>query len=238
MCPSSDDFLSCAEDDTVRLWSINSQNARGVLKLHGATLAAYDPSASVIAIASGVTQSILMYDLRNFDKAPFATFDMQDIESRFDPQARGKDWTKLEFSNDGKSILVGTGGVGHYVLDGFEGTLRHFCKRPAPSQRRSPGQPATSGIAGQGDVCFSPDGQFVLGGSGNDDGVAVWDIREADNAREELNAYTHLPFPDAKKDRTEIICYNPRFNLICTADRAISMWMPDKELYAKAPGPA
>jgi COMPASS component SWD2 len=229
--------VSCAEDDTVRLWSINSQNARGILKLHGAHLAAYDPSASVIAIASGVTHSVLMYDLRNFDKAPFATFDLQDMEARFDPEARGRNWTKLEFSNDGKSLLVGTSGAGHYVLDGFEGTLRHFCKRPAPSQRRAPGQSSTPGIAGQGDVCFSPDGQFLLGGTGNDDGVVVWDVRGADDPQSELGGFAHLPLPDSKKDRAEIVCYNPRYNMLCTADRGLSLWVPDKELYGKTAGP-
>ncbi|KAF2666974.1 WD repeat-containing protein 82 [Microthyrium microscopicum] len=233
MCPSKDEFLSCSEDGTMRLWSIQSQNAKGVLKLHGAHLGAYDPSASVIACASGLTQSILLYDLRNFDKQPFATFDLDSMISRFDPSGAGRNWTSLSFSNDGKSIMLGTSGAGHFVLDGFEGSLRHFLKRRGPSQRRAPGELGSTATPGQGDVCFSPDGQFVLGGSGSDDGVSVWDIRGADDPERELKPVAQLPFPDAKKDRVEIAVYNPRFNMLCTADRAVSMWVPDKELYGK-----
>lgn len=75
LCPSKDDFISCSRDNTVRLWNLQSPNYVGLLNLHAPYLAAYDPSATVIAIASPPTQSILLYDMRNYDKPPFATFD-------------------------------------------------------------------------------------------------------------------------------------------------------------------
>ena len=77
-----------------------SQNCQGMLKINGASLATYDPSATVMAIASRSTRSVLLYDKRNYDKAPFATFDLSVHENRF-PGAHGHDWTKLEFTNDG-----------------------------------------------------------------------------------------------------------------------------------------
>jgi COMPASS component SWD2 len=235
MSPANDDFMSCSEDGTVRLWAVNSQHSRGWLKLHGAYLAAYDPSASVIAIASGTTNTVLLYDSRNFDKQPFATFDLLGMESRFDPGARGRNWTNLEFSNDGKSLLVGTAGAGHFVLDSFEGNLKHFCKRPARSHRRAAGDANSTAPPTQGDVCFSPDGQFLVGGTGTEEGVVVWDIRGPDSGDTPLGHFSSLQFPDDKKDGAEVVAFNPRFNMLCSADRGLSLWLPDRELYSKFP---
>ncbi|KAF4545963.1 uncharacterized protein LTHEOB_4615 [Lasiodiplodia theobromae] len=61
-------------------------DTQGLLKLHGPYLAAYDPCSSVIAIASPPTQTILLYDVRNFDKPPFAIFDKSSAASQLDPE--------------------------------------------------------------------------------------------------------------------------------------------------------
>ena len=234
MSPGSDEFLSCSMDNNVRIWSLNTPNATGKLILHGAYLATYDPSATVLAVASPVCNSILLYDVRKYDKAPFASFDMVELEAGYNPRAvdaavaRTKDsdpsdrvwnpgkWATLEFSNDGKSLLLGTrSGLGHYLLDAFTGSLRAFCtfnepstgaedagngaaaappsasptttttmieptpiirSRPrlAPGNRSSnPGGPAPA----QGDVCFTPDGRYLVGGAG-DQNLFVWDIQQ------------------------------------------------------------
>ena len=76
MNPGADTFLSCSEDDTVRLWDTNTQHCCGKLLISHPYLAAFDPSANVIAIASEAAQTILLYDFRNYDKEPFATFDL------------------------------------------------------------------------------------------------------------------------------------------------------------------
>lgn len=228
MCPSTDDFMSCAEDDTVRLWSINTPNARGVLNVLGAHLAAYDPSSSTFAVASASTHTVMLYDLRNFDKAPFSTFELHDVQKRYNP--KGKNWTTLEFANDGQNILIGTSGPGHYVLDSYEGTLKHFCVRKGRSERRAPGEVGSARPAGQGDVCFSPEGQFVIGGAGRDEGLAVWDIKQPESSDSQLEHSVTLPFPPDHSDRVEIAMYNPRFNQMCTADKNFTMWLPDPEL--------
>ena len=233
MSPGSDEFLSCSMDNNVRIWSLNTPNATGKLILNGAYLATYDPSATVIAVASPVCNSILLYDVRKYDKAPFASFDMVELEAGYNAKAidaavaRTKDsdpsshawnpgkWATLDFSNDGKSLVLGTrSGLGHYLLDAFTGSLRAFCtlnrpsagledagngaappssttttttttmieptpiirSRPrlAPGNRSStPGGPAPA----QGDVCFSPDGRYLVGGAG-DQNLFVWDTQQ------------------------------------------------------------
>jgi COMPASS component SWD2 len=232
MCPANDEFISCAEDDTLRLWALNTPHAKGILKLKGAYLAAYDPTSSVIAAASSLTNEVLLYDLRNYDKAPFSTFDLREYERRFNRGAERPSWTKLEFSNDGRSILVGTGGVGNYVIDSFEGQLKHFCKRAAPSERRVPDSTLPGRVAGQGDVSFSPDGRYLVGGSGNNDGALVWDLAQREASDNILRPAHTLPFPSGVNDRVEICGYNPRFNQLVTAGQSVIMWYPDSELYA------
>lgn len=228
LCPSSDQFVSCSKDNTVRLWNLGSPNHFGLLNLHAPYLACYDPSATVIAIASPPTHSILLYDVRNFDKPPFASFDLLELEQRFlGPQ--GGEWTKMEFTNDGKSLIVATTGSGHFVLDAFSGDITHFCYRKAGhSGRLGPGatkSAGTSGALGQGDVCATPDGQFLVGGSG-EDGLLIWDISKSPSANNYLEPMETLP----GYGKAAIVGYNPRTNLLASADKDLLLWQPDPDL--------
>ena len=99
----------------------------------------------------------MLYDLRNYDKEPFSIFQMSDdayLQNLTYPP-RMPEFQKLEFSNDGKSILVGTTGGVHYILDAFQGGIK--ARLIEHQATNSPG--LTSG-----DVCFTPDGKFVIGG--------------------------------------------------------------------------
>ncbi|KAH7139174.1 WD repeat-containing protein-like protein [Dendryphion nanum] len=228
LCPSDDTFISCSKDNTVRIWNLASNNYQGMLKLHAPYLATYDPSATVIAIASPATHAVMLYDMRHYDKPPFATFDMLELEQRF-LGAQSAEWTKIEFTNDGKSLIIGTNGNGHFVLDAFDGKLIHFCYRKAGSSGRlgpsGPTIPGGAGILGQGDLCVSPDGQFLMGGS-SEEGVLVWDISKPPSQNQFLEPNEQLP----GHGKAAVIGYNPRFNLLATADRDLTLWQPDPDL--------
>ena len=158
-------------------------------------------------------------------------FDLKEIEQRFNPGQAGRNWSKIELSNDGKSLLVGTTGAGHYVLDAFDGALTHFLPRKGGrSERRAPGDGAKTRPVGQGDVTFSPDGQYVVGGSGQDDGLVVWDVQAAPGRDKVAEIFTECPVPAGAPGRCEVVAYNPRSNLICTADKDFMIWLPDPEL--------
>ncbi|KAK4692182.1 COMPASS component SWD2, partial [Lecanoromycetidae sp. Uapishka_2] len=134
LCPAADTFLSCSLDSTVRIWSLSSPSPQARLNLSTPYLAAYDPSATVIAIASASTHSVLLYDLRNYDKPPFATFDMRPSMTPSEIASPKPDWTHLSFSNDGKSLLLASSHpTGHLLLDAFDGSLRARLPRTTTS---------------------------------------------------------------------------------------------------------
>lgn len=214
----------------VCLWDIASRHPQGKLNLSTPYLATYDPSASVIAIASQSTFSILLYDIRNYDKAPFVTFDMADLEARYSaPQARGKAWTKMEFSNDGKSLLLSTDMGGHFLLDAFDGRLRAYLSgRQGPSGRAAPVSSSGKPL-GQGDTAFTPDGRFVVGGVGGGEktDLLVWDARQAD----EMSGGNSVLAPMMKlpgRARAQVVVCNPRYNMMATADRETVLWLPEE----------
>lgn len=208
------------------LWDLNSRNAQGRLKLSTPYLAVFDPSASVIAIGSQSTSSILLYDVRNYDKSPFTTFDLAPYEEVYTPTQRDRSWTRLEFSNDGKHFLIGTDYHGHFVLDAFEGSLKAFLVgRPTSAGRATPRSCSSpTKPLGQGDVCFSQDGRFVLGGSGDQSDVLVWDLHQTPDASSFLQPMARLP----SRGRTPIIECNPRYNMLTTADKDILFWLPEE----------
>ncbi|KIW03769.1 uncharacterized protein PV09_05073 [Verruconis gallopava] len=234
MSPSDDSFASCSLDNTVRLWDIRSPNMRGQLNITSPYFAVYDPSATVLAIASPNTHAVLLYDSKNFEKPPFANFDLREMEERFagnNGSGIGRNWSKIEFSNDGKSLLVATTGAGHFILDAFDGSLKHFCARKGGrSERRAPGETNSSRPVGQGDACFSPDGNYLIGGSGLDDGLVAWDISQSSTSDHVLQPFTEMPVPQQAQGRVEIVGYNPKHNMLTTADRDILLWLPDPEL--------
>jgi COMPASS component SWD2 len=229
--PGQDNFLSCSEDNSVRIWDASTKNACGKLLLNGAHLAAWDPSGNIFAVASPTAQAILLYDFRNYDKEPFSTFDILQYSQELTPNSVSKGWNKLEFSNDGKSLLLGTTGQSHFLLDAFEGTLKASLRRSERGGVRRLGagehnvdidplsseylQPST------GDCCFTSDGRYVLSGSRKEN-VLVWD--------------TLVPAPDKNlrpiheleyKGDTAVVAFNPRYNFFATGDKELVFWVPD-----------
>lgn len=224
MAPGSDAFMTCSKDDTVALWDLSSRNAQGKLKIATPYLAAFDPSGTVMAIASQSTSSVLLYDFRNYDKAPFATFDLSAQEERYTPSTRGRAWTRLEFSNDGKSLLVGTDFHGHFVLDAFEGAVKAFLTGKSGATGRAAPVSSSGKPLGQGDACFTPDGRYVLGGAGEQPDTLVWDLLQSTGSGSVLQPVARLPY----RGRTAIVQANPRYNMFATADKEIVFWLPDE----------
>lgn len=173
---------------------------------------------------------MLLYDLRNYDKAPFDTIDLIEQGRGVEHSHLVKGWTKLEFSNDGKSLLVGTKGNGHFLLDAFEGTLKAYLRKPSGGARRlAPGEDGaangasaeSSRLDSSGDCCFTPDGRFVLSGTKKD--VLVWDTRSTPDEYKMLDPTYTLQ----DKRESAVLAFNPRYNFFASADQELLFWLPD-----------
>ncbi|KAH6661088.1 WD40-repeat-containing domain protein [Truncatella angustata] len=232
MHPGHDDFISCSKDNTVRLWNASTKNATGILNLNTPYLSAWDPSGQVFAIGSPNSGQILLYDHRNFDRAPFNTFDIGETCAFADAAYVLKGWTKLEFSNDGKNLLLGTKGNGHFLIDAFEGTLRAYLHKPNGGTRRlAAGEESgvngasagsSSNVEGSGDCGFSPDGRYVVGGGANNK-LLIWDtLGQVDEDK------TLEPVHIIDSERpASVVAFSPRFNFLATADQEVVFWLPD-----------
>ncbi|KAM3423498.1 hypothetical protein BST61_g926 [Cercospora zeina] len=235
LSPNNDQFISASMDNSVKLWDARSSNAQGQLVFESPWFTAYDASASVIAIASPPAQTIALYDLRNYDKPPFATFDLRDVENQFRSQGQrgGEGWLGMEFSNNGKYMMISTNGPGHYILDAFSGDLIHYLQKPtgADYSHYAPGSdlsdvPSSDGNTPsyiQSSACFSPDGRYVVGGNGRSANLLVWDCAEMPRTDKVLEPCADLPSQKPAK----VVAYNPRHNLLATADKDVMMWIPD-----------
>ncbi|KAK3669260.1 hypothetical protein LTR78_010867 [Recurvomyces mirabilis] len=233
LSPSGDQFMSSSLDGTVKLWDHRSSSAQGELRFEDPWLTAYDPSSTVFAVASPTAQAVVLYDLKNFDKPPFATFDLADVEKRYVHlgQRPAEGWTGLEFGNNGKFLLITTNGGGHYLLDAFSGDLVHYLHKSSGNgvtSRLAPGDPRPdpTSVYTQADACLSPDGRFVIGGSGSQSGLVVWDSQDSSGVDKVLKPSADLP--SAKS--AAVVAYNPRFNLLASADKDVLLWLPDGDL--------
>ncbi len=222
MHPGDDDFISCSRDGTVRLWDVSSKTWTGALHLNTPYLSAWDPSGQIFAIASPTAGSVFLYDRRNYAAAPFSVFDVVAQCGAADSRNLLQGWTKLEFSNDGKSLLLGTKGTGHFLLDSFDGTLKaHMWKREGLTSRAAPGEGSDTAVESSGDCCFTPDGRFVLSGASQN--VLVWDTLAPVGENKDMDPAHVLE----DKRETAVIAFNPRYNLFATADPDVLFWVPD-----------
>ncbi|PWW79582.1 WD40 repeat-like protein [Tuber magnatum] len=214
--PVDDQFISCSHDDTVRVWDLRSHNCAGLLNITAPSLAAFDPSGIIFAVAAQSTGAILLYDLRNYDKEPFTTFNLVDNSflSQYSYPPRMPSWSKLEFSNDGKHMLVGTRGHAHYVVDSFAGDTAQFVYRAKrPNGPTSPKKLETSG-----DVCFTPDARYLVGGQG-ERGVVVWDSWMQADEKQTLKPFIELA--ENTKSMASVVSFNPKMNLFATAHKDV-----------------
>ncbi|MEQ2269271.1 WD repeat-containing protein 82 [Xenotaenia resolanae] len=195
MSPVDETFISSSLDKTIRIWDLRSPNCQGLTDPLGKPVCSFDPDGLVFA-AGVESQAIKLYDIRAFDKGPFACF-----EARLN---RVCDWTGLKFSNDGKLILICTNGGAVRILNAFSGLVLHTFS----------GYNNSKGISLE--ASFTPDSQFVMIGS-EDGRVHVWSTESGMKV-----AVLDGKHPGS----INTLQFNPRYMTFASACTNMSFWLP------------
>ncbi|KAK6350037.1 member of Set1p complex, histone methyl transferase [Orbilia brochopaga] len=230
--PLNDLFLSSSLDNTIRFWDLRSANCAGLLNIDAPAQIAHDPTGVSFAVASHHHSHVFLYDVRMFDKEPFAMFPLLDDDflKQFSYPPMMPEWTKIEFSNDGRLLMIGTNAKVHYIIDSFKGELKCRVARKAPTPVGRDGK--WDMLKASGDLCFTPDAAFVVGGQG-DKGVAMWDM-SMKRVDKEKNLQPFLEL-DSPKGPASVVAFNPRNHIFATAHREVSFWLPDQHVSLPSP---
>ncbi len=157
-----------------------------------------------------------------------------------------RNWTKLQFSNDGRSILLGTGSGGHLVLDAFNGSVKHFLRTQSPGPNRlAPGQTPPEGNKDEkvsrhdkvqetsGDCCFTPDGRYVLAANGRS-GANLYDVADKKSDGEEGKVRDPIQILEtgaaSGKSGCDIVEFNPRWQMFAAAGKSLEFFQPDRDV--------
>jgi len=199
MSPVDDMFLSGSMDKTLRLWDLRSPNCQGLMHLTSRPVAAFDPEGLIFA--AGVnSESVKLYDLRSFDKGPFASFRLT--------AEKGCEWTGLKFSPDGKTILLSTNGSVIRLVDAFHGNpLQTFSGHVNNINNKSIPLEAS----------YSPDSQYVFSGS-TDGKVHVWSTESGAKVCSFIADHT---------GPVQCVQFNPKFMMLASGCTNMAFWLPD-----------
>ncbi|RAL52563.1 hypothetical protein DM860_017257 [Cuscuta australis] len=187
MCSRKECFISGSLDRT------------GLLRTQGRPATAYDEQGLVFAIAFG--GYIRMFDARKYEKAisflkgPFEIFSVGGDVS---------DANVVKFSTDGRLMLLTTSDGKIHVLDSFRGTLLStYNVKPVLSDLTL-------------EASFSPEGMFVMSGSG-DGSVYAWSVRSGKEVACWMSTDVEPP----------CIKWAPGSLMYATGSSELSFWVPD-----------
>lgn len=179
------------------MWDLRLKDSTGLIET-GCTsaLIAYDPSGKVFALGSN--QGLRMFSFANSGSGPFLSVPMIDPSNM-------ADWSKIEFSNDGKYLLVSTKSSFVYLLDAFTASVIHKLSLPCN---------ATQGTFRFILATFTPDAKFIVCGT-MDGTIHTWGV----DGREVGVLIYH-------SDPCKAVRFSPKSLLLASGDTSLALWTP------------
>lgn len=179
----------------------------------GAALAAFDPQGLIFAVATG-SKYLRLYDARNWERGAFTTFELTNPESSSGSTGT---WSNLQFSPDGKEILIGTSSsslnnpsTSAFLLDSFDGNVKGTLEL---SLNSNPNVLVN---------CFqyTPDSKFIIGGR-SDGQIDVWnttDNKITNGSNSNLNVSRPIvdTIEGVSKDPIRALAFNPKLAMLAT----------------------
>lgn len=129
-------------------------------------------------------------------KGPFLCFDIVDSEA-----SAPHEWSSIKISNDGDHILISTRSEVLYIVDAYEGHLKHRLK----------GHMNRTGLSL--DANFTPCGNYVYSGS-QDGSVYVWSVKSGDS----------IATLEGHGEPCTAVAWNPRYMMFASADSNLVWW--------------
>ncbi|AQZ18847.1 SWD2 (YKL018W) [Zygosaccharomyces parabailii] len=205
--PLNDTFLSASYDESVRLWDLRASKAQAIVPTLIPSCIAYDPSGLVFALGNPGNCEIGLYNLKQLKNGPFLVIK---INPKFDK------WNKMEFSNDGKYLLLSYSAGKQVILDAFDGSQLFELSGVRAFPLRE--------FLDAGSACFTPDGRFTLG-TDYDGKIALWNHSESISGKN-LKPLGYIPAAPNSCPRT--IAFNPKYAMFVTADEMVDFYIdPD-----------
>lgn len=209
MSPLDDTFVSASYDESVRLWDLRASKAQAIIPILVPNCVAYDPSGLVVALGNPESSELALYNVRQLGRGPFLTAKVQDPAF--------KNWNKMQFSPDGRYLLLASSYGRHLILDAFTGEQLFDLQGTRPFPLRE--------FMDAGSAAFSPDGKYVLG-TDYDGRIAVWHHSDAISGR---TLKPSLFIPAAPESCPRSIAVNPKYAMFVTADENVDFYVYDDE---------
>lgn len=212
--PVGDTFMTLSADHTVKHWDLRLPSPTGSVGTGATAVVGFDPRGIMFATGTcdGNTGTVLFYDTTAYERAAFLVSHLDTF---------GETWTKLEFSNNGRYVLIGTSTHKHVVLDAVLGKALAFLasNNPAVWSRLDYGTLES--------VCFTPDGKYVLSGMPNGS-VSVYSLvgLKAGADPVVLRPYATLP---CTQTAAKIVAFNPKLLTFASADNQVVLWSANLE---------
>lgn len=206
--PVNDMVLSSSLDHSVRIWDLRSAACQGLLNIPAPSLVAFDATAMVFAVAAQNLSIVSLYNVKMYDQGPFLSWKTTEVPSSLT-------WTKIEFSNNGKYVLLGTS-QNHYLYDSYTGEYLATLVVPEPLPERGPGSSISSSVA------FTIDGSYVAGGGGTK--IHFWKCPEHRIG----DMLPEFQVDSLSSTSAQLLAFSPKTMLMATADRDLTLWLPEQ----------